>query len=113
MLSCSLQLSFFKINFQVCQTVWNQTRHDILSELIWVQTVCQSYQHTGTMFKRSPLGEKVVTRGKRVKEDSNPNDKYVLSERTLRTMKFDTSIIKIGSKMGKLWAFKEFNMANI
>ena len=29
----------------------------------------------------------------------------------LRTMNFDTSIIKIGWKMGKLWAFKEFNMA--
>ena len=28
-------------------------------------------------------------------------------------MNFDTSIIKIGRKMGKLWAFKEFNMANI
>ena len=26
---------------------------------------------------------------------------------------FDTSIIKIGWKMGKLLAFKEFNMANI
>ena len=26
-------------------------------------------------------------------------------------MDFDISIIKIGWKMGKLWAFKEFNMA--
>ena len=26
---------------------------------------------------------------------------------------FDTSIIKISEKMGKLWAFKKFNMANI
>ena len=47
------------------------------------------------------------------KGDSNPNDKYVLSERALWTMNFDTSIIKIGWKMGKLWAFKKFNMANI
>ena len=31
-----------------------------------------------------------------VKGDSNPNDKYVLSERALCTMNFDTSIIKIG-----------------
>ena len=46
------------------------------------------------------------------KGDSNPNDKYVLSERALRTMNFDTGIIKFGWKMGKLWAFKEFNMAN-
>ena len=30
------------------------------------------------------------------KGDSNPNDKYVLSEKALRTMNFDTRIIKIG-----------------
>ena len=30
------------------------------------------------------------------KGDSNPNDKYVLSERAPYTMNFDTSIIKIG-----------------
>ena len=48
-----------------------------------------------------------------IKGDSNPNDKYVLSVRALWTMNFDTSIIKIGWKMGKLWAFKEFNMTNI
>ena len=47
------------------------------------------------------------------KGDSNPNNKYVLPERALWTMNFDTSIIKIGWKMGKLWAFKQFNMANI
>ena len=47
------------------------------------------------------------------KGDSNPNDKYILSERALWTMNFDTSIIKIGWKMGKLWAFKEFNTASI
>ena len=31
-----------------------------------------------------------------LKGDSNPNYKYVLSERALWTMNFDTSIIKIG-----------------
>ena len=44
---------FFKIQFfeklflkynQECQTNWIQIRHDILSALIWVQTVCQGYQ---------------------------------------------------------------------
>ena len=30
-----------------------------------------------------------------VKGDRNPNDKYVLSERALLTMNFDTSVIKI------------------
>ena len=48
-----------------------------------------------------------------LKGDSDTNDKYVLSERALWTMNFDTSIIEIGWKMGKLWAFKEFNMADI
>ena len=48
-----------------------------------------------------------------IKGDSNPNEKYVLSERALWTMNFDTSIIKIGLKIGKLWAFKVFNMVNI
>ena len=47
------------------------------------------------------------------KGDSNPKDKFILSERGLWTMNFDTSIIIIGWKMGNLWAFKEFNMANI
>ena len=48
-----------------------------------------------------------------LKGDSNPNDEYVLSERALWTKTFDTNIIKIGWKMGKLWAFKELKMANI
>ena len=48
-----------------------------------------------------------------IKGDSNPNDKYILSETALWAMNFGTSIIKIGWKMGKLWAFKEFNVANI
>ena len=47
------------------------------------------------------------------KGDSNINDKHVLSERALWTMNFGTRIINIGWKMGKLWVFKEFNMANI
>ena len=46
-----------------------------------------------------------------VKGDSNPTDKYVLSERAIPTMNFDTSIIKIDWKMEKLWAFKELNKA--
>ena len=46
------------------------------------------------------------------KGDSNPNDKYVLSERALWTM----NLIQVSSKSiekGELWAFKEFNTANI
>ena len=48
-----------------------------------------------------------------VKGDSNPNVKYILSEWALWPLNVDTSVTKIGWKMGKLWAFKEFNMFNI
>ena len=59
------------------------------------------------------MSDKYLSHFVRLKGDSNPNDKYVLSVRALRTMYFDTSITKIGWKMGKLWAFKDFNKANI
>ena len=29
-----------------CQTVWIQIRPDVLSGLIWVQTVCKGFQQT-------------------------------------------------------------------
>ena len=35
------------------------------------------------------------------KGDSSPNNMYVLSERALWIMNFDTSIIEIGEKNGK------------
>ena len=47
------------------------------------------------------------TKANLVNGDSNPNDKYVWSERALWNMNFDTSIIKMGWKMGKLWAVKD------
>ena len=44
---------FFKKNKNIlsgtlseCQMVWIQIRTNILSVLIWVQTVCKDYQHT-------------------------------------------------------------------
>ena len=40
--------------------------------------------------------EDIIQFGDDVKGDSNPNHKYVLSERALRTMNFDTNIINIG-----------------
>ena len=40
-----------------CQTVWIQIRPDILSGLIWVQTVCKGYQQT----KKSPLAGKELS----------------------------------------------------
>ena len=52
MFFCHL-LIFFKINFfrkiiseilSECQTDWTQIRPDIISGLIWVQTVCKRYQ---------------------------------------------------------------------
>ena len=38
-------LTFWMLGFG-CQTVWNQTRPDILLGLIWVQTVSKCYQQT-------------------------------------------------------------------
>ena len=66
-----------------------------------------------TRFKWNLLEESDLDPRCLLKGDINPNDKYVLPERAVWTMNFDTIIIKIGWKMGKLWAFKEFNKANI
>ena len=46
-----LKLNFFsKKNLSgipsECQTVWIQIRPDVLSGLIWIQTVCKGYQQT-------------------------------------------------------------------
>ena len=39
-----------------CQTVWLQIRTDVLSVLIWVQTVCKGYQQmTKSMLSRKAL----------------------------------------------------------
>ena len=52
---CCGLLIFFKIIFfkncfgnipSECQTIWIQIRPNILSVLIWVQTVCKGYQQT-------------------------------------------------------------------
>ena len=40
-----LKIDFFK-NFLRCQSVRIKIRLDILSDLIWVQTVCKTYQQT-------------------------------------------------------------------
>ena len=37
-------LNYFCSLLSECQTVWIQIRIDILSVLIWVQTVCKGYQ---------------------------------------------------------------------
>ena len=69
MLFCLL-LIFFKINFfekffqqyHQCQTDWIPIRPDILSGLIWGQTVCKGYQQTTLVGKelRMLLGGKEV-----------------------------------------------------
>ena len=51
---CCRLLAFFKISFfkkksgtlSECQTIWTQIRTDIMSVLIWVQTICKGYQRT-------------------------------------------------------------------
>ena len=47
------KLTFSKkksVTLSECQTVWIQIRTDILSVLIWVQTVCKGYQQTGSHY---------------------------------------------------------------
>ena len=45
-----------------CQTVWTQIRPDILSGLIWVQTVCKGYQQTTQVGKelKEKLKENII-----------------------------------------------------
>ena len=68
---CCLLTFFFKINFfkkyfrntitlSECQTVWIQIKTNILSVMIWVQTVCKGYQQR----------TKVAASKKRVKQFS-------------------------------------------
>ena len=38
-----------------CQTVWIQIRPDVLSGLIWVQTVCKGHQQTALVGKEFTL----------------------------------------------------------
>ena len=49
-----------------CQTVWIQIRTNLLSGLIWVQTVCKGYQQT----------IKVAARKERVMKNVNPHPPY-------------------------------------
>ena len=37
---------FLSVILSECRTVWIQIRPDILSGLIWIQTVCKGYQQT-------------------------------------------------------------------
>ena len=39
----------------MCQTVWIQIRSDVLSGMIWVQTVCKGYQQTTLVDKKLNL----------------------------------------------------------
>ena len=60
---------FFKISFSRkipsgtlsgCQSVWVQIRTDILSVLIWVQTVCNGYQQKTKALTSKELVEKTI-----------------------------------------------------
>ena len=53
----SLNSGFFSLP-SGCQTVWIQIRPDILSGLIWVQTVCKRYQQ---MIKVAASGKELNT----------------------------------------------------
>ena len=47
-----------------CQTVWMEIRPDVLSGLIWIQTVCKGYQQM----------TKVATSGEGVNKRDNTDD---------------------------------------
>ena len=56
-----LIINFFEKFFLIatlweCQTVWIQIRTDILLILIWVKTVCKSYQQ----MSNSPIARKII-----------------------------------------------------
>ena len=69
---CCCLLTSFKIIFfekilsgtlSECQTVWTQIRTDILSVLIWVQTVCKGYQQTTKASQTHKLNPSQSLRG--------------------------------------------------
>ena len=72
--------------------------------------IYQAFLQGQFVVKRTPWKFKAVAADQSleqtIKGDSNPNNKYVLSERALWTMNFDTKFIKIVWKMGKLWHLK-------
>ena len=64
-LCCRLLIfSNFSEKLSECQTVWIQIRTDILSVLIWVQTVCKDNQQT----------TKVIASIERVKLDKGQSE---------------------------------------
>ena len=69
-----------------CQTIWIQTRPDILSGLVWVQTVCKGYQQT------LPAGKELI------KCINNTSEMYVqLSGRVKRLLCVCKHVVESGS----------------
>ena len=84
----------------LCKYFWTHIRPSLISILtVWHSHAIPEEFFIKVYFEKKSAGEFSI------KGDSNTNDKYALSEKALWTMNFDTIIIKIGSKMGKLWAF--------
>ena len=52
---------FLKSSFQECQTFWIHIRTDVLSVLVWVQTVCKGYMYQLTT-KVAASNERVKTK---------------------------------------------------
>ena len=90
MLFCCLLIYFKIIFFQKilsrtpseCLTVWYQINPNILSRLIWIQTVCKSYQQT------TPVGLRVIScqflswsEPKAIRSRSTkPNQNFIMSQ---------------------------------
>ena len=60
---CFIKINCFPIicsgTQQECQTVWIQIRADVLSVLIWVQTVCKGSSSNNTRLKSGNFGHQV------------------------------------------------------
>ena len=74
-----------------CQTVWIQIRHDILSGLIWIQTICKCYQQTALAGEEiSKLPREYVGILKRIH-----NDYIALILRSLHICKHSQQLVLI------------------
>ena len=80
-----------------CQTVWIQIRRDVLSGLIWVQTICKGYQQTT---KVATIGERVkqkkkkkIGQGEKMEGSNRSICKFCIH--TLRQKQYETIIDKL------------------
>ena len=107
-------INFFKKNLSgmpsECQTVWIQIRPDVLSGLIWVQTVCKGYQQT----------TKVATSGERVKWIALSNcicsvfeTRLFKSEKILGKRHLKVTMVKYGKTFKQFFSSKLLSLLSL